>query len=160
MTVEGDFVWRGIKNAERSSLQLMGARTKVFSDDRASWPEPGNLRLNGLVVQDFSPLEAGSLDTNGRIAWLNLQPECDLAEPQPWVHLAKLLEDKGQKRAARRVVFELHKHQSKANREGPQVRLARPATGTALRPPRRAAAAHPLVDRDSGGRLRLRLRSL
>ena len=47
----------------------------------------------------------------------------DLTEPQPWMQLVKLLEDKGHKRDARRVVFELQKHRAKAQwRNNPLAR--------------------------------------
>ena len=47
-----------------------------------------------------------------RIAWLNLQSPDALITPQPWIHLADFLKAKGDTAAAKRVIFELRRHQA------------------------------------------------
>jgi hypothetical protein len=118
MKVGGNFIWREIKDPEETVLDLMGAKLKGFSDDRDSWPGPGNLLLMGAEMEELHPLGASHHEAMQRIEWLNLQPEVFLAEPQPWMHLAGLLEARGHSRAAKRAVFELRQHQSRAKWKG------------------------------------------
>jgi hypothetical protein len=58
---------------------------------------------------------------HGRIAWLNLQPESERAEPQRWMHLAELLKDTGL-RFAKRVTCDLRKHRSRADRKNQKIK--------------------------------------
>jgi hypothetical protein len=125
----GNLFWRGIQNPDQATLHLVGATFNAIHDDRASWPLAGRLKVNGLVAKEFqlynSRPEPGPgeiwkslgvpFNAADRIEWLNLQSLPDLTEPQPWMHLSHLLEQKGHKRGARRVVLELRKHQARAN---------------------------------------------
>ena len=122
MVVKGDFFWRRIRNPEQSALNLTGASIKVLRDDDESCPKKGNLRLNGLIVGDLSPLEPRALFNTGRIEWLSRQPNEELTEPQPWMQLAKLLKDKGHERESRRVVRELNTYQAIAQWKNHPIR--------------------------------------
>jgi hypothetical protein len=115
MELKGYLRWRQMENTKQTKLNLIGASLKGLYDDFVSWRDLRELNVNGLVMEDIHPLETNSLRTTGRIAWLNRQPENQLAEPQPWLHLSKHFEDRGHKRAAKRVILELRKHQSDAN---------------------------------------------
>ena len=141
----GDLFWRGIQNSSQTTLHLVGASFNTIRDDRESWPLPGRLKVNGLRVRELqlysSRPENGPgeiwkdlgipLHAEDRIRWLNLQASADLTEPQPWVYLSSLLEQKGHKRAARRVVLELRKHQARANWKKRRMRwIGKPAQFT------------------------------
>jgi hypothetical protein len=130
--IRGDLVWRDIVDPSQSSLRLTGAKVRFLRDDRASWPGVENLEVTGFVAEDLRLLDVQQkgrrlpvpLNAHDRIEWLNRQPEPQIAEPQPWLQLAKLLEGKGQKRDAKRVIFELSKHQSQLkwqNRRGKRI---------------------------------------
>src|ERR1017187_5421474 len=118
-TVKGDLVWQRIEKSWITSLTLVGAKVKNLRDDRMSWPEEGNLDLDGLVYEGLKLYEPSSdenirnntyseempLVARDRIAWLELQPEEDAAA-QPWVQLANLLNASGDPDGAREVLYE------------------------------------------------------
>lgn len=96
----GVFGWWDIKDPEHASLVLTGAHVGKLGDDLASWPEAGNLHLQGLRydgIDDNAPL--GSED---RIRWLRLQPE-DRFHPQTYEQLAKVMQESGHDKAARDI---------------------------------------------------------
>jgi sRNA-binding regulator protein Hfq len=119
--VKGDLIWREMKDPAAHSMDLRGASFRGIADDSLSWPAKGRLKVLNLTTGDLRPLEPSALRTMGRITWLRRQPDSDLAEPQPWIQLAALLEGKGHKRAAKDVLFELRRHQSKANRKNSKI---------------------------------------
>ena len=119
MIVKGDFAWQHIEKSEKTSLNLMGARVKNLRDDRMSWPQEGNLDLDGLVYEELT-LHVSSSDedlkahrfaselplvANERIAWLMRQKPDRCIEPQPWMQLAKHLESKGDHKDAKHVIY-------------------------------------------------------
>ncbi|NYF78687.1 hypothetical protein [Granulicella arctica] len=117
MELDGDLFWVELQNPREGSLSLAGAKIKRLFDDTASWPAPENLIVNGLEVDELhgtDPLRAKT-----RIPWLNLQSAKQRIEPQPWMELAKLLNDKGYQRDAKRVLFELRRHQARARWKNP-----------------------------------------
>jgi hypothetical protein len=119
LRLSGDLLWIGIRKSEKTSLNLMGAVVKNLSEDKVSWPETGNLSLNGLVYEEISLYERPSdeeikkgflseqlkLNVMERIRWLMLQPEEERIEPQPWMQLTRLLEAKGNRKGAKHVIF-------------------------------------------------------
>ena len=142
MKLEGDLTWTGIHNPQKTSLCLNGASIGNLRDERESWPGPGKLLVDGLIYKELilqQPRTQANRQTNrygkesevkafDRIEWLNLQPETDITEPQPWMQLAHLLEAKGDNSGSKRVVFEMRRHRAKPS--GPvsrwmQVRFAR-----------------------------------
>jgi hypothetical protein len=128
MQVGSALDWTGIQNADKARLVLKDARTKNLHDERESWPAAGNLSVNNFVYEELtlhpprSEEEKKDWKRSGglplivwqRIEWLNRQGEKERTEPQPWMHLAKLLEGKGDKKGAKRVTFELRRHQALA----------------------------------------------
>jgi sRNA-binding regulator protein Hfq len=116
--VTGDLFWQRIEKSDKTILNLIGARVKNLRDDKKSWPQEGNLDLDGLVYEELS-LHPSSSDENTknrtyppelpliakeRIAWLMLQPEERRTEPQPWMQLRDLLERKGERKQAKYVL--------------------------------------------------------
>lgn len=129
MTLKGDLQWTGILDAKSTSLWLNGATVKSLRDERESWPGPGGLHLDGFQYEELTLHSVRTetdrvnnslgrehpLTTEDRIAWLQLQPPSDLAEPQPWMQLAALLKTKGNDEGAKRVIFELRRAQTAPN---------------------------------------------
>jgi hypothetical protein len=131
MQLEGELLWFDLQNAAQTKLNLADAKIKKIIGSAQSWPAPGNLYVNGLEVQGIEvvrpapndiqdapanskPPEQGPLDTRARIAWLNLQSDLDRVEPQPWFFLSAQLQQRGQAQDAKRVIFELRRHQATA----------------------------------------------
>lgn len=130
MESSGDFYWMGIEQSGTTSLDLRGASVKNLCDDEESWPQTGNLFLNGFTygelslhnrpapqqIADQSSPQALTLDamvgTRKRIQWLERQPDEQRIKPQPWVQLSKYLEARGQHREAKHVLFELGRLQA------------------------------------------------
>jgi hypothetical protein len=115
----GDMFWMGIQEPGEAILHLTGASVKNLRDDRESWPAPGRLILDGLAYEELTLHKRQSAEevmshaygpefpfsVDKRIEWLMLQPPDRRAEPQPWMQLSKLLEAKGDRKGAKRVVF-------------------------------------------------------
>jgi len=121
MVVKGDLAWQRIKKSNDIYLNLTGARVKNLRDDQMSWPNEGNLDLNGLVYEELTLHEDSYEDDFGtnqytdglafnvekRIKWLMRQPEKRRTEPQPWMQLRDLLEMKGNRKGAKHVLYKL-----------------------------------------------------
>ena len=129
MKLEGDLYWTGIRNPDKTSLCLNGARIGTLRDERESWPAQNGLRIDGLIYQELTLHEQKTEDdrakrsmgkehelkASDRIEWLRLQPEFDVVEPQPWMQLVALLRAKGDDRHAKRVILEMRKTQARAD---------------------------------------------
>ena len=127
MTLEGDLRWTGVRDAKLTSLCLNGATIKSLRDERESWPSPGGLHLDGLTYEELILHSARTeinrknnelgpehpLKVKDRVEWLQLQPQSDQAEPQPWMQLAALLRTKGDDDGAKLVIFQLRCAQAK-----------------------------------------------
>jgi hypothetical protein len=115
----GDMFWMGIQEPGEAILHLTGASVKNLRDERESWPPPGHLILDGLAYEELTLHKRQSAEevmshaygpelpfnVDKRIEWLMLQPPDRRTEPQPWIQLSKLLEAKGDRKGAKRVVF-------------------------------------------------------
>ena len=127
MKLDGDLVWAGIENPQQTHLWLNGAKVKTIRDEKISWPGAGKLHVDGLTYQELPLHEArtpNDLQNNSlgketefnvgdRIEWLNRQPDMDKAKPQPWMQFADLLTSKANNKGAKRVIFEMKKHQAR-----------------------------------------------
>jgi hypothetical protein len=82
-------------------VRLAGGRVGWLLDEEASWPAPGNLRLNGFV---YTAIAAGPTDAKARLAWLARQPLRPF-RPQPYVQLANVLRESGHEADAKRVLI-------------------------------------------------------
>jgi hypothetical protein len=129
MRLDGDLIWAGIRDPHKTSLWLNGAKIGTLRDEKASWPGPGGLHIDGLTYRELtlhdsrtdkdrtnrSMAKENELKAGDRLEWLRLQPATDLAEPHPWMQLAELLRVKGEDGGAKRVVFEMRKTQARSN---------------------------------------------
>ena len=127
LKIGGDLVWTSIRNAREAKLNLAAASIHKLRDDKESWPSPGNLTIDGLVYEELSLHPVSSQEQlatsnspnplpmigDERITWLRLQALDDYIEPQPWMHLSRILEAKGDNRSAKHVIFSLREEQSK-----------------------------------------------
>ena len=127
-----DLLWLGIRSPEKASLNLAGAELKNLREDRESWPEAGDLVLDGLVYEEATlhkrPTEDEiknatenknpeltkelELNAEDRIEWLMRQPEDRRTEPHPWMQLSNHLEAKGDHKGAKHVLYELRRLQA------------------------------------------------
>ena len=116
--IKGDMYWQYIEKSKDIYLNLIGARVKNLRDDKKSWPEEGNLELDGLVYEELTLNESTSVEAikanlfsrelplvaKERIAWIMLQKPERRTEPQPWMQLRDLLERKGDRKGAKYVL--------------------------------------------------------
>ena len=88
------FLWRNVQLQNGATVDLGGAHVGGLLDEEKSWPEPGNLLIDGLTYDGFG---AGSpLDVQSRLRWISLQPPVPGGfEPQPYRQLAKVYRESG-----------------------------------------------------------------
>jgi hypothetical protein len=90
-----------------SKLDLEFARVRTLADSEESWPEKGQLLLEGFVYEklDF----ASPNDQRSRLRWLNLQNQDSNKggrfSPQPYEQLARVLKDSGHESDAMGVLI-------------------------------------------------------
>jgi hypothetical protein len=126
LSLDGELVWTNIQNAKQTGLWLNGASVKNLRDDRDSWPKAGGLHVGGFTYKNATlhktktgneykqhshAAELG-LNAKDRIEWLNLQPDTEIAQAQPWLQLADLLKASGDTGNAKRAIFEMRRHQA------------------------------------------------
>jgi hypothetical protein len=94
MTAGVFLYWRNVQLQNGAILDLSGAHVGGLFDEEKSWPEPGNLLIDGLTYDRFG---AGSpLDVRSRLRWISLQPPVPGGfAPQPYRQLAKVLRENG-----------------------------------------------------------------
>ncbi len=125
-TIQNEFFWYGIKDPARIYLDLSDAKVKRMRDDKASWPSPEQLMLDGFQYDELvlhqkpkpDELTKSSLPqeiaitADQRVAWLLRQKSDDVLKPQPWMQLRKALEARGDDDGARHVVFRLQRERA------------------------------------------------
>jgi hypothetical protein len=97
-------------------LDLRGATVGALVDDPACWPGPGDLALDRCQYGGFL---AAPADAATRLRWLALQTPQRWREdfwPQPYRHLASVLDGMGHNEDADRVLFEIERLQRRARR--------------------------------------------
>jgi hypothetical protein len=99
-TVAGTLYWVEIARTPRTQLDLENARAASLWDDRASWPAPGNLNIDGFMYDSFS---GGPINASSRLQWLALEPPG--YHPQPYRQLAKALLDAGREDGSTEVLI-------------------------------------------------------
>jgi hypothetical protein len=92
MTVGGKLSWKNIQVGASTILYLQNAAIGLLSDQRASWPQEGNLRIDGCVYHGF---EEDLLDApvGIRLDWLRRQPFS--YQPQTYKQLADVFRRDG-----------------------------------------------------------------
>jgi hypothetical protein len=104
-TTSGDFLfWRNVQLQNGASVDLSGAHVGILLDEEKSWPEQGNLLIDGFTYDGFG---AGSpLDVQSRLRWISLQPPVQGGfRPQPYRQLAKVLRESGDDTGAIEVLI-------------------------------------------------------
>lgn len=106
-------------------LDLRGATVGAMIDDPACWPGSGDLALDRCLYGGFL---AAPADAATRLRWIALQTPGRWQEdfwPQPYRHLATVLDDMGHNEDADRVLFEKERLQRQARRLRARSRLVR-----------------------------------
>jgi hypothetical protein len=124
----------GVYTTTFAILDLASATVATLYDDRASWPCSGRLHLQDFTYQDLvlceepeprlqdsnlAPLllpkdwdpPKRKLTASDRIEWLKRQPPNELANAQPWMQLARVLEANGDSDGAKQVIYEYSRQQ-------------------------------------------------
>jgi hypothetical protein len=104
MTSGGFLFWRNVQLQNGATVDLSNARVGVLLDEEKSWPEPGNLLIDGLTYDGFG---AGSpLQVEARMRWISLQPQArGVFKPQPYRQLAKVYRESGLENEAVQVLI-------------------------------------------------------
>jgi hypothetical protein len=95
--------WWGVKSPEKAIFDLRSTKVGTLWDEKKSWPQAGNLFINGFVydeIHHFAPTDAKS-----RINWLQRQPPGQFL-PQPYEQLAGVLRKMGHENEADKVMIE------------------------------------------------------
>lgn len=122
-TVKGELVCSRNKKNERTNLRLRGASITVLHDDADSWPDPGNLDLNGLVYKSING--ESPTDAKSRLKWLRLQLPRAAFHAQPYKQLAKVLRENGQEKEARSVLIGFEHDRDRFESFSPLARIGR-----------------------------------
>jgi hypothetical protein len=101
--VKGAFLWAAVPITHTTQLELTNASVGAIVDNEASWPERGNLFLDGFV---YERITVGPTDARARLEWLGRQGDF---KPQPYQQLAKVLREMGDDDGAKQILFELEK---------------------------------------------------
>jgi hypothetical protein len=117
--LSGVLFWTEMQVTDQTKLDLVGAKVKSILDDEGSWPNEGNLKLNGLVYEDIHPYEPQTSEefTKARLEWLMRQPPPERLKPQPWMQLAKLLESRGDRKDAKHVIYKFRCMRAKSQKK-------------------------------------------
>lgn len=108
------FLWKDAKI--EGVLDMTGATIGSIHDDRASWPDAGDLMLNRCM---YDALIGGTIDAEQRLEWLARQSPGRWGEdfwPQPYEQLAHVYRTMGHEEDARRVLIAKERLQRRARR--------------------------------------------
>ncbi len=97
--VKGVFYWSKIASPTTVRLDLRNATVGPIVDDIESWPQTGNLSVDGFT---YGRIFEGPTDGKIRLGWLERSDKFTL---QPYQQLAKVLRETGDVRGARWVLF-------------------------------------------------------
>ncbi len=100
--IDGRLCLDGIKEII-GILMMPNVKASALRDDAESWPDQGNLIINGFEYDSFA--EATPSDLDKRLEWLKLQPEGEYI-PQPYQQLAKVYRKMGRDTDAKKVLLE------------------------------------------------------
>jgi len=114
LSVKGGLVWRSMEKRPVGIISLNYAKVGPLVDDIKSWPQEGNLRLEGFEYEALvgdSPQTA----TERLEKWLALQPKKPF-NPQPYEQLAKVFRQMGHTVAVNAILYagkERERHEAK-----------------------------------------------
>jgi hypothetical protein len=109
-SVDTDFDWFGVTNADKVIIDFSWLKVQRFKDDEKSWPKANNLNLDGFTYDVIIDTE-NSDNLSNRIAWLRLQPT-NTFYAQPYQQLATILRARGYEDEANTVMIEKNEVQS------------------------------------------------
>lgn len=107
-------MWRDLPVGFGAELSLRLGKIQTLLVDEGGLVGTGWLRLNHLQLQALTDEAGHLLDAEGCVEWLNLQPLDERAEAQPWMQMSRMREGAGDRRGARRLVYELRLEQFRA----------------------------------------------
>jgi hypothetical protein len=102
--------WKGLKGNNKASLKLTFAKCEVLWHDEMSWPEQGNLQLDGFIYDRIE--DQSSPDANNQLGWIKRQNR-DKFLPQPYEQLAAVFRRRGLEEHARQVMIEKNKEHAR-----------------------------------------------
>jgi len=100
--ISGALMLHNLADPKSLQLTLTNASIGALADERAAWPQRGNLRLDGFVYERFSG--PAPKDYPSRLEWLDLQ---DPFLPQPYRQVAGVLKEEGENAGSVEVLFEM-----------------------------------------------------
>ena len=99
-SVDGTLQWLNRAQNGTTILDLRSAKVGTVWDDEKSWPDNGNLLLDGFV---YDRINAQSpTDAEARLRWLHRQPSAQFL-PQPYEQLALVLHNMGYEEESREI---------------------------------------------------------
>ncbi len=104
----------------KGRVNLGHAAVGPLIDDGRSWPQAGNVVLDGFTYETFGG--NAPVDSRRRLEWLKRQPLDHLKKdfrPQPFEQLVKVLRAMGHERDAREIAFQKQEFLRKSGRLGP-----------------------------------------
>jgi hypothetical protein len=102
LTTKGSFIWRELIGKPIGIVSLENAILSNIVDDKESWPEPGNLSIDGLKYDPFSSDVPANAES--RLVWLNLRPPDDMSV-QPYEQLISVFRQMGLEDDAREIAI-------------------------------------------------------
>lgn len=118
VTVGGRLEWQKVNANRSTTLDLTRASVTALNDDEKSWPEAGNLLIDGFTYTGFQYIEPDRIDectsklselvipsdASTRLKWLALYRPPTF-KPQPYEQLARVLKSNGDDGGAARVLI-------------------------------------------------------
>lgn len=101
--IGGVLFWTSIADPMSAKLDLMSVSAATIVDDIQSWPQPGNLRLDGFV---YERILVGPKSAKERLDWLALQKGFT---KQPYRQLSKVLLAEGDDAGVQKVLCEMER---------------------------------------------------
>ncbi len=101
-TIDDTFVLSKVRDPDEMGLDLRFATIRTLADQGNSWPQSGNLFLDGLVYDKID--RSSPSDDKSRLQWLRLQAS-HVFSPQPYEQLAQVLKASGHEEAATEVLI-------------------------------------------------------
>lgn len=102
--VKGALMLSDVVNAEGLQLTLTNASVGALADERASWPPPGTLQIDGFTYERFSG--PAPKDQKSRLDWLALQKGF---LPRPYRQVAKVMREEGENAGSIEILYELER---------------------------------------------------
>lgn len=124
MQVTGNLYWFGVKNAQKTGLDLYGSSLRSLYDDQQSWPGYGLLNVTDFAyrslelrkspspdqVKNLSIPDAETQTADVRIEWLKLQ-DSNAVTASPWLQLSDFFSRRGDDAGAKHILYMMQRVQ-------------------------------------------------